>query len=163
MASQQRKERIDRNLSRGCLSATLVLLVLFAAVVGYFEIAQPLLQGDAPAVALRKLCADEMHQDYVAAFGLLSSRFIQQYGLDQDKFVQVQQGRDQQHGPVVACAIVGRDYGMALFNTDASFRVTATLDESGSPYTDTGTIQLVNEGGWKISTEEIDDILYLAG
>jgi len=159
MANQPRIEWNARYIVRGLF---VVIVVLLAAVVVYFDIVQPLTQGDAPAAAVRQLCADEVRQDYVAAYALLSSRFIDRYGLNQDQFVRWQQLRDQQHGPVQACAIVGRDYAAALLNTGAAFRVTATLGDSH--YTVTGTIQLVNEHGWKISSEgTIDDVLYLAG
>jgi hypothetical protein len=175
MANQQRIEGNSRKSGRG---AFVVIVILVAVVVGYFEIVQPVLQGDAPAAAVRQLCADEMQQDYVAVYALLSSTFIQQFRLNETQFVQQQQGRDQGKGTVQACAIVGRDYGMSLWTTGAVFRVTGTLSQlqnlyqyTGTGpvevvarhYTDTGTIEVVNDHGWKISSEGIDDILYLAG
>src|SRR5260370_33756225 len=175
MANQQRIEGNSRKSGRG---AFVVIVILVAVVVGYFEIVQPVLQGDAPAAAVRQLCAGEMQQDYVAVYALLSSTFIQQFRLNETQFVQQQQGRDQGEGTVQACAIVGRDYGMSMWNTGAAFRVTGTLSQlqnlyqyTGTGpvevvarhYTDTGTIEVVNDHGWKISSEGIDDILYLAG
>lgn len=177
MAKQQRFAGNSRKSGRG---AFVVIVILVAMVVGYFEIVQPVLQGDAPAAAVRQLCADEMQQDYVAVYALLSSTFIQQFRLNETQFVQQQQqqGRDQGEGTVQACAIVGRDYGMSMWNTGAAFRVTGTLSQlqnlylyTGTGpvevvarhYTDMGTIEVVNDHGWKISSEGIDDILYLAG
>jgi hypothetical protein len=162
MANQQRDARSARPDVRGCLVACVVLV---AAVAAYFELVQPLVQGDAPEAAVRHMCADVMRQDYVAAYALLSSGFIRQFQLNEDYFVQSQQGRDQQYGRVQACTVLGRDSGAALFTTGAVFQVTATLGGSSStgPYTDTGSIGLVDEQGWKISDEQIDDILYFAG
>lgn len=160
-AKQQLGSKVhERNRVREVL---LTIMVLVAAVVAYFEIGQPLVQGDAPAAAVRQMCAAEMRHDYLAVYALLSSRFIQRFNLNAVQFVESQQGRDQQFGPVQTCAIAGRDYGAMLFDTGAAFRVTATLGGSGSPYTDTGTIRLVNEHGWKISDVQIDDIFFFAG
>lgn len=162
MANQQRDERSARPVVRGCF---VMVVVLLAAVAAYFEIVQPLVQGDAPEAAVRQMCSDVMRQDYVAAYALLSSSFIHQFQLNEERFVQSQQGRDQQYGRVQACTVLGRDSGAALFTTGAAFQVTATLVGTGSSssYTDTGRIGLVDEQGWKISDEQIDDILYFAG
>jgi hypothetical protein len=140
-----------------------VIVVLVAAVAGYFELAQPLLQGDAPAAAVRQMCADEMRHDYEAVYRLLASSFIHQFQLDADTFVQSQLARDQGFGPVVACAVGGRDYRASLWNAGAALLVTATLSDDHFTQTATGTIWLVHEGGWKISDESLDAILFFAG
>lgn len=150
----------DRDVARALV---VLLVVLVVAIPSYFEVVQPVLQGDAPAAAMRQMCADERQQDYVAVYALLSSSFIQQYELTEATFVQSQQGRDKGYGPVVACAIVGRDYGLSMWNTGAVFTVTVTLNDGPNPSSGTGPIELVDEHGWKISYEGIDDVLYLAG
>jgi hypothetical protein len=109
------------------------------------------------------MCADEVHQEYAAVYALLSSAFIQQYRLSEAGFVQAQRGRDDQVGLVVTCSIVGRDYVMSLFNLGAAFQVTITLNDGPTPSTDTGPIGLVNDNGWKISSEGIDAALSFAG
>jgi hypothetical protein len=141
----------------------IVTVVLGLAIPGYFDVMQPSMQGDAPAAVVRQLCADELQQDYMAVYTLLSSSFIQQYRLNQDQFVQSQQVRDQQVGLVVACTNVGRDYRLSVFNLGAVFQVRATLTGGRTAYTGTGPIELVSENGWKISSEGIDAVLHFAG
>ena len=162
MTNQQRI-RGDAN-NRDVIRALVVLIVaLVVAVPSYFEIAQPLLQGDAPAAALHHMCTDEQQQDYVAVYALLARSFIQRYELTEATFIQSQQGRDKGYGPVVTCAIAGRDPGLSMWNTGAVFTVTVTLGAGPAPTTDTGPIGLVDDHGWKINSEAIDDALFLAG
>jgi hypothetical protein len=104
------------------------------------------------------MCADGMRQDYTAAYALLSSSFIQRFRLAPRGFVRSQQGRDQRIGPMRACTVLGRDFGAAFLNTGAAFQVAATLDDGHVHSTDTGTIWLVDENGWKISDEQSDRI-----
>jgi hypothetical protein len=161
MASWQRIEQrnaTSRRVVRG-LVLVVVIVVLVVAVPGFFDVLQPRLQGDAPAAAVRQLCAGELHQEYVAVYALLSSSFIQQYQLTEAGFVQAQRGRDDQVGLVVACAIMGRDYVLSLFNLGAEFQVTITLSGGPTPHTDTGPIGLVDDNGWKVSSEGIDAAL----
>jgi hypothetical protein len=152
----------DANV-RNVVRALVVLIAVLVAVPGYFEIVQPVLQGDAPAAAVRHMCVDERQQDYVAVYALLTASFIQQYELTEAKFVQSQQSRDKGYGPVVSCAIMGRDAGLSMWNTGAVFTVTVTLGVGPAAYTDTGPIELVDDHGWKISSEGIDAALYFAG
>jgi hypothetical protein len=162
MASGQRIPRDANN--RYVARALLVLIaVLVVGVPGYFEVAQPVLQGDAPAAAVRQMCADERKQDYVAVYALLAPSFIQQYQRTEATFVQSQQSRDRGYGPVVTCAITGRDYGLSMWNTGAVFTVTVTLGVGPAAYTDTGPIGLVDDHGWKISLMGIDAVLFFAG
>jgi hypothetical protein len=163
MASQRQVRISRRSRSAARVDALVAIAALVAAIVGYFELVQPVLQGDAPAAVMRHMCADEMHQDYTAVYTLLSSSFIQRFRLTPSSFVHSQQGRDQGIGPMRACTVVGRDFGASFLNTDAAFRVTATLDDGHFRSTDTGTIRLEDENGWKISDEQIDDILFFAG
>lgn len=153
----------DANARDVVRALVVLIVVLVMALPGYFEIVQPALQGDAPAAAVRHMCVDERQRDYVAVYALLASSFIQQYELTEAKFVQSQQRRDKGFGPVVACSIMGHDYGLSMWNTGAVFTVTVTLNDGSTPYTDTGPIELVDDHGWKISSEGIDAALYFAG
>ena len=154
----QRKVGVGRGVA-----VVVVIVVLVVAVPAYFDVVQPRIQGDAPAATVRQMCADELHQDYLAVYALLSSAFIEQYQLTEPGFVQAQRGRDDQVGLVVACSIVGRDYVMSLFNLGAVFQVTITLNEGPTPSTDRGPVGLVDDNGWKISSEGIDSALAFAG
>jgi hypothetical protein len=135
----------------------LALLLLIAAAV-YFDAVPMLTQGDAQTAAARQFCADEVRQDYAAAYSLLSSDYIHLYSLDQGQFVQALQQRDQQRGPVHACSIAGRDY-VRTFETigGAVFQVTVTLGDGSH----TGTITVTNDHGWKV--ERMDAQLHLDG
>ena len=93
MASQLQIPRRSRAAAR--VDALVAIAALVAAIVGKFELVQPVLQGDALAAAVRQMCTDEMHQDYAAVYVQLSSGFIQRYQLSQSGFVRSQQGRDQ--------------------------------------------------------------------
>jgi hypothetical protein len=163
MASQRRIRIPRRPRSAARVDVLVAIAALVVAIVGYFELVQPALQGDAPAAVVRQMCVDEMRQDYAAVYALLSSSFIQRYQLTPSGFIRSQQGRDQGIGPMRACTVLGRDYGASFLNTGAAFRVTATLDDGHFHTSDTGTIWLFNENGWKISDEQIDDILFFAG
>jgi hypothetical protein len=162
MANWQRIDEGNAKAIGVVRGVIVVLVVVVVAIPGYFDVVQPRIQGDAPAAAVRQLCADERQQDYVAVYALLSTSFIQQHQLTEAGFVQSQQGRDQKSGPVFACTIVGRDYWLSLWNMGAVFRVTVTLNDGSTPYTATGPIELVNDNGWKISSEGIDDVLSFA-
>ena len=163
MANWQRSYERDLKVFGVVRGVAVVTVVLGVAIPGYFEVVQPSMQGDAPAAVVRQMCADELQQDYMAVYALLSSSFIQQDRLNQGQFVHLQQVRDQQFGLVVACTLVGRDYRLSLFNVGAVFQVRATLNEGRISYTGTGPIELVNENGWKISSEGIDAVLHFAG
>jgi hypothetical protein len=161
MASWQRIEG-DAKVFGIVRGVVIVLVVLVLAIPGYFDVLQPRLQGDAPAAAVRHLCADELHHDYIALYALLSSDFIQQHRLTEAGFVQAQQARDEQVGLVIACSVVGRDYVLSLFNMGAVFQVKATVNDGPTPSTTTGPIGLVNDNGWKISSEGLSDALAFA-
>jgi hypothetical protein len=157
-------QRIDQGNARALgvvRGLVVVVVVVVVAIPGYFDVVQPRIQGDAPTAAVRRLCADERQQDYVAVYALLSSAFIQQYRLNEAQFVQSQQGRDQQVGLVLACTVVGRDYWLSLWNMGAVFQIKATLN-GRTLHTRTGPIGLVNDNGWKISSAGVDDVLSFA-
>src|SRR5689334_3591854 len=59
----------------GVLAVAALLLLLLVGAIAYFDVVPILRDGDAQAAAVRQFCADEVQQDYVAAFGLLASGY----------------------------------------------------------------------------------------
>lgn len=135
----------------GVLALAAVVVLLLAAAIVYFDVVPIVTQGDAQASAARQFCADEVHQDYPAAYGLLASGYTRFYQVGQDQFVQALQQRDQRLGPLRACTITGRDYMRTFASTVFGqigfvFQVTVTLNDGSHA----GTITVVSDHGWKV-------------
>lgn len=94
------------------LGIPLIILLLFAVFLIYVEIREVQNQGDAPASVVRAFCQAEVDQRYDAAYAQLSPdyRFTRPYARTLDGFIAANEQRDQQHGPVLGCTVLGRDY-----------------------------------------------------
>jgi hypothetical protein len=130
------------------LVAGVVILALIGtgAIVG-------INQYQAPANAAQQFCNSLKIQDYVAAYGMLSSGLQAQYTLD--KFTQGGKTLDQTECAVSACGPAsGNAYNYTLLGSTATISTVITRAQNGSM---TGQLHLVNQNGWKVS--EIDTSL----
>lgn len=101
--------------------------------------------GQVADVATR-FCTDLQHQDYTAAYGLLSSRLQAQ--VTQAQFVQYEQAQDRAAGPVLRCKASGPvdDGTTGATGAMSTMQITRHV-------TYTNPIALVQEGNtWKIDT-----------
>ena len=140
-AAEVGPKKSHRGLIIGLIIGVLVLaLIGGGAVVG-------INQYQAPANAAQHFCTALEGQDYVAAYGLLSSQLQAQY--TQAAFTTASQTLDQVEGRVTACGeAAGSGYNYTLFGATATISSVITRAQSGAL---SGKLHLVNDSGWKIS------------
>jgi hypothetical protein len=135
----------------GVLALAALLLLLLVGAIAYFDIVPILRDGSAQVAAVRQFCADEVRQDYAAAYELLASSYTLSTSLPKEQFVRALAERDQEYGQVRACAITGRDYvgtfaSTAFGEVQIIFQVMVTLDDGSH----SGNVAAVSDHGWKV-------------
>jgi hypothetical protein len=105
-------------------------------------------QYQAPANAAQQFCSNLKTQDYVATYNMLSSSLTAQYS--SDEFTLGAKTLDQIEGAVTSCGqAAGNAYNYTLFGDTATIAAVITRAQAGQS---TGTLHLVNQNGWKISS-----------